>query len=520
MSYRTPSRYDLPADAIKRTLAKACEVAASWRDSASLAVVEASLFGPFWGPWLRAIAAKLISRRLRVLAPQFDPAFYVRQFKNRRRPTVMRAPLLHYALIGWRENRSPAPGFDPIFYLQANPSLGKASDPLLHYVTVGAANSAARIDSEGSRPWRNGRDAVLTIHHPRGGGSNQFLDIFEEDLWRKESNVLRLRAVIGAPTLGVIEDRAERHGNAHPSETFDLSTDRARLAAFCQRRDVKRLLVSHLVDRPAEMTKWITELSQRLGCPYDVILHDYYAFCPRLNLVNGQGRFCGVAPVEVCVSCIERDGSDVGNVDPLTFRRDNLAFLWQAGTVFVPSQDVALRMSPYLPHNLQVWSPENDDALPPERQPCLPPDAVLDVGIIGGLNVAKGLHVVASLARAARLSNAPLRFTLVGPASSRALLVKEGVKVMGPYAPEDADRLIDEAAPQVVFLPAIWPETWSFVLTIALRRGLPVVAFDIGAPAERLRRLGRGRLLDLELAERPDALLAAFLELRSRWLRK
>lgn len=520
MSYRTPSRYDLPVGPIRRSLAKIHEVAVSLWVGTSIALVEAGLFGSYWSPCLRQIVATLIGNRLRALGQHFDPAFYLRQFRGRRRRRVERAPLLHYALVGWREHRSPAPHFDPIFYQYSNPSLGSSDNPLLHYVTVGAAKQAARNDTEkfpGARPWRNGSNAVLTIHHARGGGSGHFLDIFEQDLWGKGSNVLRLRAVTGAPTLGVIEDRADK---ADLTEIFDLATERSRLATFCRRRGVKRLVVNHLVDRASAMTTWIAELSQRLDCPYDVILHDYYALCPRLNLVKGEGQFCGVAPARLCVSCVERHGSDVADVDPHTFRHNNLDFLSRAGTVFVPSQDMAARMTSHLPYNLKVWSPEKADVFPPEREPCLPPHAALNVAVLGGLNVPKGLHVVASLARAARLRRAPLRLTLVGPASDPALLSKEGVKVVGPYAQENVDGLIDEAAPHVVFLPAVWPETWSFVLTIALRRGLPVVAFDIGAPAERLRLLARGRLLGLELAERPDDLLAAFLELRNRWLRR
>lgn len=523
MSYRVPSRYDPPGGAIRRRLTRVREAASSFRDVARIVVAEASLFGPVWGACLRPLAATLIASRLRALRPQFDPTFYVRQFEGGRRQAAARAPLLHYALLGWREHRSPLPGFDPVFYLHANPALGRIHDPLLHYVTVGAANSAARNETDRTHPahpWRKGQNTVLTIHHARGGGSSGFLDIFEQGLWREGSNVLRLRAVNGAPTLGVIEDGASGAGMTGPSEIFDLATERSRLAAFCRRRGVRRLLVNHLVDRPAAMMRWVTELSQRLGCPYDVILHDYYALCPRLNLVTGQGRFCGVPSVEVCVSCLEQHGSDVTPVDPHTFRRDNLAFLSRAATVFVPSQDMASRMAPHLPHNLKVWWPEKDDSLPAERQPCLPTDAPLEIAILGGLNVPKGLHVMAALARAARLKAAPLRFTLIGPASAPALLTREGVNVVGAYAAGDVDRLLDDAAPHVVFLPAIWPETWSFVLTTVLRRGLPVVAFDIGAPAERLRRLARGRILDVELAERPDELLAAFLEFRSQWQRK
>jgi hypothetical protein len=45
------------------------------------------------------------------------------------------------------------------------------------------------------------------------------------------------------------------------------------------------------------------------------------------------------------------------------------------------------------------------------------------------------------------------------------------------------------------------------------------VAFDTGAPAERLRKLGRGHLLSLEMAQRPGALLDVFMKLRQSWVR-
>ena len=60
--------------------------------------------------------------------------------------------------------------------------------------------------------------------------------------------------------------------------------------------------------------------------------------------------------------------------------------------------------------------------------------------------------------------------------------------------------------PIVGDLPAIWPETWSFALSDALNSGLPVVAFDIGAPGERLRALGRGHLLPLAMSQDPRRL--------------
>ncbi len=52
---------------------------------------------------------------------------------------------------------------------------------------------------------------------------------------------------------------------------------------------------------------------------------------------------------------------------------------------------------------------------------------------------------------------------------------------------------------------AIWPETYSYALTLALRTGLPVAAFDLGAPADRLRADPDGHLLPYALADDPSA---------------
>jgi glycosyltransferase involved in cell wall biosynthesis len=49
------------------------------------------------------------------------------------------------------------------------------------------------------------------------------------------------------------------------------------------------------------------------------------------------------------------------------------------------------------------------------------------------------------------------------------------------------------------FLPALWPETWSFVLSQLWEAGLPVVAFDIGAQSERIRYSGAGLVLPMNL---------------------
>jgi glycosyltransferase involved in cell wall biosynthesis len=101
---------------------------------------------------------------------------------------------------------------------------------------------------------------------------------------------------------------------------------------------------------------------------------------------------------------------------------------------------------------------------------------------------------------------------VVGHTTGDAALMATGrVFVTGPFAPYEAECLIRAQNAAMAFIPSVVPETWCYALTEALRAGLRVAAFDIGAQAERIRAHGEGLLLPLALSARRinDALLAA-----------
>jgi hypothetical protein len=58
--------------------------------------------------------------------------------------------------------------------------------------------------------------------------------------------------------------------------------------------------------------------------------------------------------------------------------------------------------------------------------------------------------------------------------------------VHGPYTDSDLDRLLRWLKPDVVWFPALWPETYCYTLSACLLGGWPVVATNIGAFPERL----------------------------------
>jgi hypothetical protein len=229
-----------------------------------------------------------------------------------------------------------------------------AADPLFHCLSMGRLGTNPRNELEaGPAPprWRQEASSVLIFHHARGGGSSRFLEGYERCIFEAGQNVLRVRAVDKAPSLAVVDGCV-----------MDLERDRDDLVDFARQRRVARLVVNHLVDRPPAMADWVQALAAKLGVPYEVVLHDYYVLCPRLDLVRGDTTFCGIAPVEACGQCVKRYGAEVEHFEPNSWRMNNLAFLENAVQITVPSRDLATRLQPYLKKQLTIWQPEDDNA--------------------------------------------------------------------------------------------------------------------------------------------------------------
>ena len=433
MRVRTPSRYE-PYPRQTGRIRHAIDIAIEAVFACLVTLfVEGMVLGRALGGLLCPAVIHVMAPKLAVLERGFDRDFYLRQFEDEaQRRRVARAPLLHYALVGWRTRRAPGPGFDPAFYRRQNLRRPPGMDPLFHHLEKPYSQRSPRNEVEARTdrpPWREGAEAVLVFHHGRGGGSSRFLDLYERDIENTGRNVLRARTVLKAPTLAVIGERV-----------FDLSSGLDVLVDFARQRRVTRLVVNHLIDRPLEMMAWVRDLGARLDVPYDVVLHDYFMLCPRIDLITGPGAFCDVAPPETCVQCVVASGAEAPEFDPLTWRRDHLTFLEGAERVVAPSEDLATRMRRSLPMPVAVWEPEGDEDFPPERTPRVLATESLRIVTLGALNVSKGLRVVQAPCRRSRAIRRALAAVGPGPGLGSAAARCHGQRDLSVGGPGTAAR--------------------------------------------------------------------------------
>ncbi len=376
--------------------------------------------------------------------------------------------------------------------------------------------AAARRRFDATR-WRDGGmagGAVLLITHASGGGVERVVRERSAAIRAAGMRPVVLRSVIArtgvaAYVRGLCQIEEGDAAGGFPNLCFSLPREIGALARLVRADRPVRIEVHHLVGHHHD----VITLGARLGVPIETHVHDYAGFCPRISLVGRHGRYCGepADPAE-CDACVAAVGRSITDTLPAAaLRARTAADLAASRRIVVPSVDAAQRLRRHFPAVVPEVTPlEDDGGYPPLRGFAGPPR---HIGIIGGIGVEKGYDILLACARDAAARGLNLHFTVIGHTSDDEPLLDTGrVFVTGPYREAEAVALIRAQDIQLAWQPSIWPETWCFTLGLAWRAGLAMAAFDIGAPAERIRRTGRGWLMPLGLP--PAAINSVFLGLR------
>jgi len=370
-----------------------------------------------------------------------------------------------------------------------------------HLATDPLHTARRAIDLQSLR--ERSRNGVLQISHSLGGGVQRFIDARATTLADGGYPVLVLRPQ-GRDGRSV---RLELRGAAFENLRFDMPEDAAALRGALRELGLSAIEVHHFLHLPAA----VLDLVLDLGVGYEVYLHDYAWICPRLTLLGGDGRYCGEPAVEECETCVRTHGSAIQPAPGVAALRARSArLLAGARHVYSATHDVQARFARYFPAtptSIVAWEAPRSAA-----QRALPPiqDRVR-VAIIGAISVQKGHRILLACARAAARLNQALEFVLIGFSCDDAALLDTGrVFITGPYAEDEVAGLLARERCHAAFFASSTPETWCFTLTHALVDGLPIVAFDIGAIAERLRGSAHARLLPLEIP--PEAINELLLQ--------
>ena len=345
---------------------------------------------------------------------------------------------------------------------------------------------------------------VLMLAHNLGGGTERFVNEEISRQRKQGAGVFLMRPFLESSF--VISTPAIKNLNNIPP--FELA-DRVRVFAMVKNLKITELQFHHMVGMNLDILELVRDLVKSCGLDLKIYIHDYLSICPRVNLVDGSGRYCGEPSTQQCKYCLETNGSSFGKVDIVAWREAFHALFFVASEIVVPDVDVSTRLKKYfcdLHFNVVPHEPSLDFALSKAVSTQSGNDT-LRIVVIGAISQIKGFDVLLACAKDAKERSLPLAFSVLGYTSNDEKAREAGIQVTGRYSEAEGMARLVEIRPHAVFLPSILPETYCFTLSLALKAGLPVFAFDLGAIASRLKSLGLDQnLTNIENASNITAL--------------
>jgi GT2 family glycosyltransferase/glycosyltransferase involved in cell wall biosynthesis len=359
---------------------------------------------------------------------------------------------------------------------------------------------------------------VVFISHHKGGGIETHLAQLIKELSQQSIPTLVLR--IKGPNALLVEPHFGENIFVPSVEVVDIQKNDEEIRDFLVWLSPRAVHVHSMVGLSWAATRNLIHLLIEAKLPLLVTVHDFSPICHRVHMVTSQGAFCGQPDIRVCEYCAKTERQDLEYVDPFERRLLMEELFAAARRVFTPSHDTALRLKEAF-SEIDFEVVPHDPAFPLAKPRLKLPTPIrpLRVAIVGAVSIEKGADLLQSMAVDTQSRVLPIKFSVVGYSYARRL-DDSGIVETGPYEnEEEAFYVLRSLEPHIVFFPGLWPETFSYTLSIALAAGIPPVAFDIGSIAERLRIANIGAILDYRLSNDPgavnDALLA--LPIRELW---
>lgn len=227
---------------------------------------------------------------------------------------------------------------------------------------------------------------------------------------------------------------------------------------------------------------------------YSIItLHDFYCLCPSINMLYCGEKYCMDLENKDCAKCLSLSRKIDHDIIE-DWRKDWNFFLNQFDKIIVPSDDTKKRISRvYKNINIDVIE-HGIDLVKNDYQIDI--QDVFQIAFIGVISNHKGGNVLRKLLDR-NLSN-KIHFHVFGTSELPELTKnRSNYTYHGRYKRDEINQLLHKNKINLICFFQIWPETYSYTLNEAVAAGIPVLSFDIGAGAERVKKYHLGWVIDI-----------------------
>ncbi len=225
-----------------------------------------------------------------------------------------------------------------------------------------------------------------------------------------------------------------------------------------------------------------------------ISVHDLYPICPTINMLYKMEKFCDTEKEKKCAECLKNKIGIRNDIIKL-WRKQWNSFFSVFDNIIVPSENTKNLLKKYYnKYNFKVI----EHGIDLKKQEAIKKNDVKEINIafVGVAAKHKGANIFLEMINSSKKNN--FRFHLFGTSEVEALKKnKKNYIYHGYYKREELSKLLKENKIDIVCSLSICPETYSYTLTEIIASGVPVLALDIGAIAERIRENNFGWIIDI-----------------------
>jgi glycosyltransferase involved in cell wall biosynthesis len=335
---------------------------------------------------------------------------------------------------------------------------------------------------------------ILLFDHSSGGGT----EIYTNDYISKiQDSTICLRAQY------IFQEQTYSLKMIYKNHGFQMTEKNwAPFLCFLKKFNFSEIIVNNLVGYQDPLT--ILEGVRQMKKPLTKVSyrgHDFYAICPTIFLLNEQNAFCNLPENATCIQCYNSIAKEDRNTAPLSRSPD--IYLWRKGwelffqetldemIVFAESgKELFLRTYPILKNKIKVVP----HTILPLKKVSVARHDEINIAVLGNIVcVHKGCDIINQMACLLQ-DRIDVRITVIGdfkPAKYPTI-----IRCSGAYKRGELPDLVEKEKSDIIFIPSICPETFSYTAAEGMAMGLPVACFNLGAPAERIIKYDKGLVIN------------------------
>lgn len=261
---------------------------------------------------------------------------------------------------------------------------------------------------------------------------------------------------------------------------------------------VVKIWINELVTYPHiyKMLEGIAEFAEKKQIGIRMLLHDFFAVCPSVTLMQFDEYYCDIPECEECQKCFAQLNSDKDMREYISiehWRKEWKQFLQACEEIVVFSNNSRSILE-------KAYGKIDNIKVVPHQIPYIPvlekkykTTHTINIGLLGILTKHKGEKVVRELVREIEKKKLNIRLILIGSCPQK--IDSPVFKETGRYSRGALPRLVLQNDIDVFLISSVCPETFSYTTDEIIHMGMPVMCFDVGAPVERVSAYERGIVL-------------------------